>query len=202
MVPRRVIAFLLSVVPIFFGLLWLWQSRGLDTYYHRALAGMLDALYPHVAPPGLIRGVGYDSHEFVFHLLVNGRGTALYVNAQDITWNLAMVLSLYAASATNRRRYWWCFAASLAIMAVVHAVTVGTFAREGLLSNPKIAPLLPHSTFGEWLVAHYNRFYEELGVHLLVLALWLPYAMSFIRSERGQRAEATPAIREPRQSRS
>lgn len=202
MVPKRVIAFLLSVVPIFLGLLWLWQSRGVDAYYHRALAGKLDVLYPHFAPPGLVRGVGYDSHEFVFHLLVNRRGTALYVNAQDITWNLAMVLSLYAASATRRRRYWCCFAGSLAILAIVHAVTIGTMAREGLLSNPEIAPLLRRSTFGEWLVLHYNRFYEELGVHLVVLALWLPYAMTFIRPEQDQRTEAKRATHEPRQSRS
>ncbi len=180
MAPKRVVTFLLSVVPIFLALLWLWQSQGVDRFYHSVVATLLDRTYPPVSPAGVVRGVDTDTDEFVVHLRVNGRHPALYVNAQDITWNVAMMIALYLASASWHRRFWLWFGSAAAILMAIHSITVVTFVREALLSNPETARLAPMSAAGVWLVVHYNRFYEELGVHLVVLALWLPYVMTLL----------------------
>jgi hypothetical protein len=185
MASKRGIAFLLSIVPIFLALLWLWQSRGLDVFYHARVASLVNLVYPRIDPFHVVREASVDSDEFVIRLLANGRRTSMYVNAQDITWNLAMMVSLYIASATWHRRFWLWFVGSVAALVVIHVGTVMTIAHEGLLTNPEIASGLPRSAMGEWLVIHYNRFYEELGVHLLVIGLWLPYVMTLLRPRVG-----------------
>jgi hypothetical protein len=181
MAPKRVIAFLLSVAPIFLALLWLWQSLGLDVYYHAALGTILDLVYPHISPAGIVRGVDSDSNEIVFQLVFNGHTSALYITAQDVTWNLAMLIALYAASASRRRVYWLWFGGSVAGIMLVHTLTLTTFAFEGFISHPEIAPMLQASNTRRWIVSHYNRFYEELGVQLVVIGMWLPYVVVRLR---------------------
>lgn len=181
MAPKRVIAFLLSVAPIFLVLLWLWQSVGLDRHYHAVLAWILDVSYQLASPVGVVRGADSVANEIMLRLTFNERTSALYITAQDITWNLAMLVALFAASASRQRAYWLWFGGSVASLIIVHAFTVSTIAYEGFLSHPEIAPLLNASDTRHWLVTHYNRFYEELGVHLIVVGMWLPYMVTSMK---------------------
>lgn len=177
MVQRPVLVFLAKVVPLVVLLLVLWQGLGLSHPYHKLLAGILDNVYSHFDPTGAVSGVGVRSDQFYFTLAVGGERVGLSVNAADITSNMTMLLALYLASPIRRRtkQFLVFFACSLALMFFLHAFTVFTVSQAALMTHPGVMASAPFGPAHMKLVLHYRVFFEEMGMYLFVLVLWLPY---------------------------
>jgi hypothetical protein len=177
MVQRPVIVFLAKVVPLIVILLVLWQGLGFSRSYHELLAGIVSVVYPHVDPTGAVTGVGVRDGQFYFRLAVGAERFGLSVNAADITSNMTMLLALYLASPIRRRvkPFLVFFACSVVLLFISHAVTVVTVSQEALTTHPDVMASAPFSATQMKLLRRYNIFFEEMGMYLSVLLLWLPY---------------------------
>jgi hypothetical protein len=60
-------------------------------------------------------------------------------------------------------------------MFVLHAFTVFTVSQAALMTHPGVMATDPFSPAQIKLVYRYKVFYEEMGMYLFVLVLWLPY---------------------------
>lgn len=179
MVRRPVLVFFAKAVPLIFLFLVLWQGLGFSRPYHELLAGILDAVYPRIDPTGAVTGVGVRNNEFHFSLLLGEDRVGLSINASDVTSNMTMLLALYLASPIRRRlkRFLMFFGGSLALLFVLHAVTVVSVSQYALMTHPGVMASAPFSATQMRLVPRYNVFYEELGMYLSVLLLWFPYIL-------------------------
>lgn len=183
MAKRPVLAFLLKVLPAFFGLLWLWHAAGLSSAYHHVLAAFLDTVYPAVDPSGVVQGVVARGHALLLKLLIGESRAGLEVNGDDITSNTAMLAALYLSSPILPR--WRLFlgflGGSLAALFLIHAVTVMTFSQHAFIGEPRIAPLVGAGERWTRFLGGYNSFFESMGMYLFVLVLWLPYLLIVLR---------------------
>lgn len=177
MARKPVIVFLVKVVPLIVLLLVLWQGMGFSRPYHNLLAGILDKIYAHFDVTGAVTGLSVRDNQFYFTLTVGGERVGLSVNAADITSNMTMLLALYLASPIRRRRrpFLALFACSLVLLFISHAVTVVTVSQEALTTHPGVMASAPISATRMKLLVSYNVFFEEMGMYLSVLLLWLPY---------------------------
>lgn len=191
MARKLVIVFLIKVFPLFALFLYLWHARDLAHVYYRLLAGLLDAVYPYFDPTGNVTGVMTRGHEFGIGLLLNAQREVLSINATDITSNIAMLLSLYLASPIRRapRTFLIYFICSLAVIFLVHAVTVVTLSQEAFMTHPAIMAHSPFTKTEITLIPLYNLFYVEVGMYLVVLVLWFPYILKCIRAVWGETSQ-------------
>jgi hypothetical protein len=159
---------------------------GVSRDYHRALAAVLDRIYPSLDPIGVVQGVGVNDHDFMVRLLAGKTRSALAINAEDITSGMAMLVALYLSSPIVRywRRILVFFPVAVFALFVLHALTVVTFSQEAFVGNPAIARLAHYSQRQANLLVWYNVFYEQLGMYLYVLALWLPYILITLNNPR------------------
>lgn len=185
MAQRRILAFLIRIVPVYAGLLWLWHGAGLANAYHRALAGFLDFAYPPLDPAGVVHGVVVDGHDLMLRLLVGTHKTGLAINAEDITSDFAMLAALYLSSPVlpNWRRFAAFFAGAVAVIFLLHAFTVFAVSQSAFAGHPDLAPLVPRH--GRGFLAGYNVFFEAMGMYLYALVLWLPYMLGFLGRPTG-----------------
>jgi hypothetical protein len=186
---RRVLAFLIKVVPAFFVLLWLWQAVGVSHWYHEALAVFLNWIYPMVDPTGVVRGVGVEGHDVNLRLLVGDAKTALAINASDVTSNFAMLVALYVSSPIRRRwrRFLTCLGAALVVLFALHAFTLVSVSQEAFSLDPGIRRLAGYSARVSHDAGLYNAFYEQIGMYLYVLLLWFPYILTTLRDTRKEK---------------
>lgn len=198
MAQRPVLAFLIKIVPVFFGLLWLWHSLGVSVLYHRLLAGFLDTVYPALDATDIVHGVSVQGHELLLKLRVGNANTGLAINGEDVTSNFAMLAALYLSSPIlpRWRLFLICFAAAFCTLFLLHAVTVWSLGQYAFAGHPQIAPLVGLSAKQASLLAAYNSFFESMGMYLYALILWLPYILvvlhDHLTSAAPQRQTADP----------
>ncbi len=185
MADRRILAFLIKIGPVFLALLWLWHSAGLSVVYHRALAGFLNFLYPRVDPMGVVTAVMAKGHELMLRLLVDGKPSGLVVNGEDITSNFAMLTALYLSSPILKhwRVYIALFATSVAVMFVLHALTVISFSQQAFMHHPEIAKM-GYTKARMTFTLNYNIFFEAMGMYLFALVIWFTYILFVLRTGR------------------
>jgi hypothetical protein len=87
------------------------------------------------------------------------------------------------------------FGSSLGLLFVVQAVTLVTVSQEALMSHPAIMATAPFSAKQIYWIPRYNVFYEEMGMFLFVLLLWLPYITWCV--VKGHNKTADPPRGEP-----
>jgi hypothetical protein len=189
MARKSIIAFLIKIGPVFFGLLWLWHGVGISHVYHEALAGLLGWVYPPLDPSGVVRGAAVEGHEILLRLLVGETKTTLAINAEDITSNFAMLAALYLSAPPRWRRLALFFPTAVVILFLLHAVTVMTLSQEAFIGNPEILRLGGYTQAQANFFVGYNTFFEQMGMYLYPLVLWFPYVLLSVL-ETG-RSEAT-----------
>jgi hypothetical protein len=196
---RAVILFLAKSSVLYLVFFLLWQVAGLSQVYHGAVAAFLSIVYPHIDPTGAVSGVIASKHDMVFRLVVGDTRFGLAINGVDITSNTAMLLALYFASPIrgHGRVFAVLLSASMVFLFLVHAITLVTASQEALMTHPGIMATAPFSAGERWWVPRYNAFYEEMGMYLYVLLLWLPYiAWRFLEARRSN-GDGTAAAKPP-----
>jgi hypothetical protein len=180
MAHKRIVAFLIKIGPVFLALLWLWHSVGAARVYHEVLAAFLTLVYPGLDPAGVVQGVGVKEHELMLRLLVGKTKSALAINANDITSDMALLAALYLSSPIRRhwRRFAAYFPAALVVLFLLHALTIVSFSQEAFIGNPAIARLGGYTQRHADFLVHYNVFFEQMGMYMFPLVLWFPYILS------------------------
>lgn len=192
---RRVLIFLAKAVVLFLGFMWLWGGDR-PGWYHTVIAGFLNAALPAFDPTGVIDGAHANGRTLMVRLGIDDRMVGLSINLSDITSNMGLMWTLYLASFDNRRPQTGTAVAgthllgSTVFLFLCHVVTAATFTFEALMSHPLVMRDAPFSSAELNLIPRFNIFYEELGAVLLVLLLWLPYAMLVLRESRPRRRAA------------
>jgi hypothetical protein len=191
---RAVARFLLRVFVLLAVLLLAWHKFSVAHVYHSAVAAITDAVYQVAGFGGYVHGVSTDAQDFLIRVLVGGKRTTLHIMASDITSNECTLLALYLASPAGpyRRLYARWFAGSLIGLLLIHVATVIVTAQSAVASHPAYG-----TPPGPWAArcAKYVLFYEQIGMYLLVLVLWLPYIVVYLRSTAAANREEAKAQR-------
>jgi len=191
---RPVLIFLAKAIVLFVGFTWLWGGDR-PGWYHTIVAGALDNLLPVFDPTGMVEGVRATGKDVLVRLGLDGQFVVLSVNLSDISNNMGLLWTLYLASFDWRQPRTGAaiagshLAGSVAFLFVVHLVTAATFTFEALMTHPLVMRGQPFSNAELSLIPRYDIFYEELGSYLVVLLLWLPYAMLVIREGRAGKGQ-------------
>lgn len=183
---KTVISLLIKLFPLYVAILLLWQYAGVSRWYHECIAAVLGWGYALFDAAGPIKGIAVRDGEFLVKLLVAQKKLPLFITAEDITSNTAMLLALYWASPVRRR--WKSFArhlgSALGILFVIHLFTVAAQIQYALMSNEMIMRLFPAGALALTAIPIYMNFYTLIGMYLFILGLWIPYIMAVVINQR------------------
>lgn len=184
---KAVLHLLIKLFPLYIAILLLWQFAGISRWYHELVAGALEWGYALLNGGGPVKGVDVKDGEFLVKLLVAGKKLPLFITAEDITSNMAMLLTLYAASPIrpHGRSFVRFLLWSLGILFVIHVCTAAAQIQYAMMTNQVIMRFCPASALSLKMIPIYINFYTLIGMYLFILGLWLPYiTMVVLRNRR------------------
>jgi hypothetical protein len=187
---KTVIGLLIKLFPLYVAVLLLWQYVGISRVYHELIALVLGTGYALFDPQGLIKGIDVREGEFLVKLLAGGKKLPLFITAEDLTSNMAMLLTLYGASPFRGRCRMFArhLLISLGILFAIHVFTLAAQIQYALMSNETTARLHPPNSFLASVIPIYMNFYTLFGMYLFILGLWLPFIMSVVMRHKREAA--------------
>ncbi|GEM_PF-5355454 len=194
---KALIKLLVKIFPLFICILIVWQYLGISRLYHEALAPVLAILFALFDPLGPVKDVTAGGGEFAVRLVIHGRDMPLFLTAEDITSNTAMLLTLYLASPFKSQVRKFIIHLFLAVFVLywIHIFTIASTIKFAMMSNPQIISLYPAGRIEARLVPFFINFYENLGMYLFALVLWLPYITTRLLFRR--KPESSKSVPEP-----
>jgi hypothetical protein len=185
---KTVIRLLIKLFPLYVAILLLWQYAGVSRWYHELIAAVLSQGYALFDSSGPVKGVDVKGAEFMAKLLVAQKKLPLFITAEDITSNTAMLFALYGASPMrgHGRAFASYLFSALGILFLIHLITVAAQIQYALMSNETIMQLFPAGALSLKVIPVYMNFYILIGMYLFILCLWLPYIMTVVMHHRKQ----------------